>query len=392
MRLQWLFLLAVGAVALAGEAHAQFSFNFGGQQQQQRRPRKKKVEEVDYYKALGLSRGASTAAIRKAYRTLSKDLHPDKNKDKPEAERAATEKRFTEVSTAYEVLSDKDKRDVYDRYGVEGLQEQEQKKGRRSNGNDIFSQFFGGGGQQGSDEKKGDSLKLPLYVDLADVYRGAEFEVLHQKQVLCHHCRGSGANDPDDVKTCPKCRGQGVTTVQHQVAPGFVTQSQQPCRQCGGKGQIMTSKCPHCGGRKVERGEDNFFVLVEKGMPEGHEILFEGEGDERPDEIPGDITYVVRTVAHRRFQRIGDDLRVKLTLSLLDALVGFKKEFAHLDGHKVQIAKDVVSRPGDVIKVAGEGMPKFGTDQHGDLYVDISIQMPTSLTDEQKDLARKLLS
>jgi DnaJ-related protein SCJ1 len=391
-----LCLLAL-SLSFVQTADAFFNFRQGGQQQQQQQRQRNKAKEVDYYAALGLHKSTATShAIRKAYRKLSKDLHPDKNKDKPEGEREATKKRFVDVSTAYEVLSDADKKRIYDSYGVEGLeQEQGRAAQRRAPQNDIFSQFFGGGGggNQNGGEKRGASIKLPLLVDLADVYSGAEFEVAHKKQTLCHHCRGSGANDPDDVKTCPKCRGAGQITVTQQMAPGFVSQTQRPCDRCEGKGQIMTSKCPHCKGRKVEMGEESFFVLVEKGMKEGHEIVFEREGDERPDEIPGDITYTVQTVPHRRFTRERNDvdLRVRLTLSLLDALVGFTKTFKHLDGHDVVVSRDAVSRPGDVITVAGEGMPVFGAqDAFGNLFVDISIQMPAALSEAQKDLARKI--
>eukprot|EP01116_Phalansterium_solitarium_P009013 TRINITY_DN23003_c0_g1_i1.p1 TRINITY_DN23003_c0_g1~~TRINITY_DN23003_c0_g1_i1.p1 ORF type:complete len:372 (+),score=141.99 TRINITY_DN23003_c0_g1_i1:129-1244(+) len=343
----------------------------------------------DYYKILGVTRDANNKALKKAYRDLSLKYHPDKNK-----EPGASDK-FVEISNAYEVLSDEEKRRIYDQYGEEGL-----KEGGRSkfqNPFDIFSQFgFGGGGGHQhhghGDKRKGASIVVPLELELRDLYLGKEFEVAQKKQTLCPKCRGTGAKDPDDVKVCPDCKGQGVKVFTQQLGPGFVTQTQRTCDKCNGKGRIAKSQCPFCKGSKVADGEETLTVIVERGMPDGHEIVFEQEADERPDEIPGDLIFKIETLPDKRFVRRGDDLHMNMTISLLEALVGFSKSFRHLDGHSVKVTKEDVTKPGEVFMVAEEGMPKHNwSSELGNLYIEFAIRMPTSVTEEQKAAFRELL-
>jgi DnaJ-related protein SCJ1 len=339
----------------------------------------------DYYAILGVSKNASIREIKKAYRELSLKWHPDKNKGNPEAE-----EKFVEISNAYEVLSDEDKRRKYDQFGEEGLKDGG--KTHFTSPFDIFRNFGFGGPQQEQQENKGPSVLIPLEVTLKDLYLGKEIRVAHKKQILCPKCRGSGAKRAEDVTICPKCKGSGTILFTQQLGPGFVTQTQRPCDKCGGKGKIVKSTCPYCSGKKVSVGDDSFTILVERGMPDGHEIVFEQEGDEEPDVTPGDVIFKLVTISDSKHIRNGNDLSIKFKISLLEALIGFKKFFYHFDGHEVLISKSDITKPGEIIKIPEEGMP-FHNDpsRTGDLYVQFEIEMPKMLTEEQKEGFKKLL-
>jgi len=327
--------------------------------------------------------------LKKAYRELSLKYHPDKNKGDPKSE-----DKFVEVGNAYEILSDDEKRRIYDQYGEEGL-----KDGGRSkftNPFDIFSSFGFGGGHthqhSHSEQRKGPNVEIPLEVTLKDLYLGKTMTVGHKKQVLCPKCRGTGAKNQDDVMTCPECGGSGTKVYTQQLGPGFMTQTQRTCDKCGGKGKIVKSTCPVCKGTKVGMDDDTITVVIERGMPDGHQIVFEQEADENPDITPGDVIFKVNTLPHKRFTRNQHDLHMKLNITLLEALVGFVKIVKHLDGHEVRITKETVTKPGEIIMLEDEGMPHHNwQSQMGNLYVEVSIKMPTSLTEEQKQGFRNLL-
>lgn len=235
------------------------------------------------------------------------------------------------------------------------------------------------------EQRKGPNVEIPLEVTLQELYIGKVLTVGHKKQVLCPKCRGTGAKNSDDVSTCPDCGGSGTKVFTQQLGPGFITQTQRTCDRCGGKGKIVKSTCPVCKGSKVGMEDDTIRVEIERGMPDGHSIVFEQEADEHPDETPGDIIFKVVTLPHKRFSRSGNDLHMKLNISLLEALVGFSKVVKHLDGHEVKITKDTVSKPGEIITISDEGMPLHNyPSQLGNLFVELNFKMPTSLTEEQK--------
>eukprot|EP01112_Ceratiomyxa_fruticulosa_P001467 TRINITY_DN1160_c0_g1_i2.p1 TRINITY_DN1160_c0_g1~~TRINITY_DN1160_c0_g1_i2.p1 ORF type:complete len:370 (+),score=77.55 TRINITY_DN1160_c0_g1_i2:183-1292(+) len=343
----------------------------------------------DYYALLGLSRSASPSEIKKAYRKLSLQYHPDKNPG-PE-----NEKKFVELANAYEVLSDPDKRRTYDQYGEEGLKQQGG-GGGFTNPFDIFASFGGFKFQQGgganSMQQRGPDVEVDLECTLKDLYLGRTFKVAHKKQQLCTHCRGTGAKKASDVQTCPGCKGTGMKVKVHQLGPGFVQQTQSPCDECGGKGKKVTSTCHHCHGKKVEPSEEELTVIVERGMQDGQQITFEGQGDEAPDTQPGNVHFRIVTVPHKRFTRKGDDLYHQASISLLEALVGFTKKIKHLDGRMVEITRTEVTKPGFVLTIEEEGMPVHNyPSQKGKLFVEFTVRFPTSITDEQKEGFKKLL-
>lgn len=343
--------------------------------------------DEDYYKTLGVPRNADATQIKKAYRDLSKKWHPDKNPGNSEAE-----EKFAQINSAYEVLKDEEKRRTYDQYGEDGLKKQA--GGRGGGGWNPFADFFGGGfgGHHGETERRGPEITLPVFVELKDLYNGREVRVTNRRQILCTECRGSGAENPDDVKTCHECGGRGVKIVKKQLGPGFIQQMQVHCDACNGQGKVASSTCPHCGGSKVEIGEDTLIISIERGMPDQHQIVFNRAGDISPNTAPGDLKFTVVTVPDPNFSREGNDLHYTLRITLLEALVGYTREITHLDDHRVPITRSKVTIPGFTSKIKGEGMPHHEfPSQRGDLLVHHEIIFPRTLTEEQKSAFRELL-
>ncbi|TPX35334.1 hypothetical protein SmJEL517_g02244 [Synchytrium microbalum] len=343
----------------------------------------------DYYQILGLDRSASKKELKRAYKDLSKKYHPDKNPGDTESEA-----KFIELAQAYEVLTDDEKRRIYDQYGEEGLKQQGGGQ-HFHNPFDIFSQFgFGGGGfaQQNKMEKKGPEINMDLHVTLEELFLGTIIEVEINKQVICPVCRGSGAKKAEDVTNCKSCGGSGIKVVRQMLGPGIYQQMQQTCDVCNGKGKVASSKCPHCSGKKIKRGSHQLSVSVERGMPDGYRITFDGEADESPEYRAGDLHFHVKTDSHPVFVRQGDNLRIKEILNLKEALLGFERQIKHLDGKEITIErKGVVTQPGFVQVIPGQGMPhhQFPSDR-GTLYVEYSVVFPDKLTDDQQKLVAKL--
>jgi DnaJ-related protein SCJ1 len=252
-----------------------------------------------------------------------------------------------------------------------------------------------------------------------------------KKRVLCDHCRGSGAATDGDIHSCPECGGSGVRIVKQQIFPGMFAQSQVTCNKCSGRGRIIVRECPACSGQKVLDHTAQFTLDVPRGAPEGHEVVFEGEGDESPDWEPGDVVLRVRSRAEKGGLRrkesslywketIGvDEVRlsyskqfiyrtynscgflstlspVGFSLSFLgvnQALLGFTRNFTHLDGHVVPLVRKGVTQPGFVQTIKGEGMPLFERPtSHGDLFVEYNVVLPTKLSEETRQSASCRLS
>lgn len=331
----------------------------------------------NFYKILDLDRSASDADIKKAYKRLSRKFHPDRNKDE------GAEAKFVEITQAYEALSDPEKRQIYDRHGEEGLQAHE--GGQHSNPFDVFSNFFGGGHPHHESVRRGPTMMSEFEVNLADVYTGNSVEFMIKKKILCDHCRGTGANSDGDIKTCPTCNGSGVKTGRQQIFPGMYATTQTTCPQCSGKGKVIARPCKHCNGEKVIDHTGHYTLEVEKGMPEGHEVVFEGEGDQSAEWEAGDVVLRIRTQkVAGGWRRKESSLYWKETISVAEALLGFERNITHLDGHQVTISRPGVTQPGYTMVVKDEGMPIYEGHGHGDLYVEFNVVLPTVLSEDTR--------
>ncbi|KAF2746924.1 chaperone protein dnaJ [Sporormia fimetaria CBS 119925] len=354
----------------------------------------------DFYKLLGLSKNASEREIKKAYRTLSKKFHPDKN---PGDETA--EQKFVAIAEAYEVLSNKETRDIYDRYGHDGIAQHKQGGGRPAQHHDpfdLFSRFFGGSGHFGhhGGERHGPNMEVRVAVPLRDFYNGRKTEFSVEKQAVCSACEGTGSED-GHVDTCNVCGGRGMRVKRHQLAPGLFQQVQSMCDACGGQGKTIKHKCPVCSGSRVVRETETHELFIEKGMPRGVRITYENEADESPDWVAGDlIVHLVEAdpklgeMEHEKtdgtfFRRRGKDLFWREVLSLREAWMGdWTRNLTHLDGHIVQLSRkrgDVV-QPNTVEVIENEGMPIWhqqlpddSPDMFGNLHVEYVVVLPDQM-------------
>lgn len=333
----------------------------------------------DYYKTLGLSRDATTKEIKKAYRQLSLQYHPDKNKEEGAAE------KFAEIARAYEVLSDDDKRAVFDRHGEEGLKRHEGQGGGGGGGgfDDIFSQFGFGRRQRGDTERRTPSVEMPLYLSLNQLYLGTTIEVEYVRQVLCLQWEMCMVNQPD-------CQGAGIRVRRQQIAPGFVQQVQQHDPRCVAPGKMWKNGCKDCP-EKTHPEKINLTIDVQPGLRNGEHITFEGVTDESPGMTPGHLHFLVMEEPHPVYHRDRDDLYMTMEVSLVDALTGFSIDLEKLDGEPFTVKVTDVTDCDHVLRVAGKGMPRRNGRGFGDLYITFEVDFPDSLTDYQKREIRKIL-
>lgn len=344
------------------------------------------LPEDDFYRVLGLGdagEDATESQIKSAFRKLSRKYHPDVVATGDEE---AYRQVYQRIQRAYEVLGDRRKRRVYDILGVDGLKKLEQPQ-QQQQMNPFFA-LFGGGGQAASD--RGQDKELLMVVPLEDVYKGATHTFQFAKRKICRACHGSGARSKEDVVKCPHCKGSGRLVQRVQIAPGFVQQMEQICGHCKGKGTHVAHMCPVCRGKAVMSGETALSVDIEEGLPEGHVLKYELEADQTPGQVPGDVLLTVTTAPHAVFTREGNDLYMNVTITLKEALLGFEKAFAHLDGHEVTLQRSGVTQYAQQVRIAGEGMPRHHVpSEHGDLYVTFNVELPQSLTPEQRELFEK---
>ncbi|KAK3408308.1 dnaJ protein homolog [Eucalyptus grandis] len=351
----------------------------------------KKSDNTRYYEVLGVSKNASQEDLKKAYRKAAIKNHPDKGGD-PE--------KFKELAQAYEVLSDPEKREIYDQYGEDALKEGMGGGGGGHDPFDIFSSFFGGSGfgggsSRGRRQRRGEDVVHPLKASLEDLYLGTTKKLSLSRNVICVKCNGKGSKSGASM-TCPGCQGTGMKVTIRQLGPSMIQQMQQACNECKGTGETINEKdrCPQCKGDKVVPEKKVLEVVVEKGMQNGQKITFPGEADEAPDTVTGDIVFILQQKEHPKFKRKGDDLFVEHTLSLTEALCGFQFVLTHLDGRQLLIK----SNPGEVVKpdsfkaINDEGMPMYQRPfMKGKLYIHFTVDFPESLSPEQVEALQSVL-
>jgi len=337
------------------------------------------VRETKYYDILEVSPNASEADLKKAYRKKALRLHPDKGGD-PE--------QFKEVTHAYEVLSDPDKRSIYDTRGEAGLSEQGSLGGMDPQ--DLFSQLFGGGGgffggpggsSRSQGPRKTKDLVHRVHVTLEDLYKGKTTKLALTRNIICSKCKGKGGKD-GAVKTCNNCQGRGIKVILRHMGP-MIQQMQSPCDDCQGTGETinMKDRCSICKGKKVLSDKKFLDVHIDKGMKGGQTIQFRGESDQAPNSEPGDVVIVIEEKPHERFRRQENDLIIDVEVDLLTALAGGQFAIKHLDDRAliVNIEPGEVVKHGEVKVVHGQGMPSQRHHEPGDLYVKLNVKFPETI-------------
>ncbi|KAI9698180.1 MAG: Type I HSP40 co-chaperone [Candelina mexicana] len=344
------------------------------------------VKDNKFYDLLGVSPGANDAELRSAYKKGALKHHPDKNAHNPEAA-----EKFKEISHAYEVLSDSQKRQIYDQYGEEGLEQGG--AGGGMSAEDLFSQFFGGGsafggmfggggmGMRDSGPKKARTIHHVHKVSLEDIYRGKVSKLALQKSIICPKCDGRGGKE-GAVKKCSGCDGLGMKTMMRQMGP-MIQRFQTVCPDCQGEGEIIRDRdrCKQCNGKKTVIERKVLHVHVDKGVKNGHKIDFRGEGDQMPGVMSGDVQFEIEQKPHPRFQRKDDDLFYHAEIDLVTALVGGTIYVEHLDDRwlTVNIPTGEVISPGEIKVIRGQGMPSLRHHDFGNLYIQFDVKFPKTL-------------
>ena len=331
------------------------------------------MADRDYYAILGVPRDADKEEVKKAYRRLAVQFHPDKNPDDPQAE-----DKFKAAAQAYDVLSDPDKRQVYDRFGEAGLKG----RGYDTSASDIFSHFmdlfggglgdlFGGRGQSSQRRGKGRDQQVEVVVTLAEAATGIEKEIGISRDEACSTCHGTGAAEGSGPERCPACRGNG--RIAHNQGLFTITTT---CPNCHGAGRIIKERCAKCSGTGHTTTEKTIKVRIPAGIDSGNTLRVNGAGGVGDTGAPaGDLYVVVGVREDPRFGREGDDLVHDRTISVADAVLGKKIEIDGILGNvKVDIPKG--SQPGDTIRIHGEGMPRLGARTRGDLWVRVEVEIP----------------
>jgi molecular chaperone DnaJ len=340
----------------------------------------------DFYGTLGVAKNASQEEIKKAYRKLARQLHPDRNPGDKSAE-----ERFKEMQEAYSVLSDPEKRKQYDAGGMfagdfRGFDPSAFRTGGVGGLGDIFSDLFGRAtGRQGAQRQRGRDLETEIRLSFDQAINGTQASVSVPSEAACPTCHGSGAKPGTSAKTCPQCGGRGIET----EGQGMFSIS-QPCSRCGGRGTVIDDPCPTCGGRGMTTQVKKYRVKIPPGVRDGSRVRLAGKGEPgMGGGPPGDLYVVTRVAPSPVFKRKGDQLEVEVPITIVEAVRGGTVEVPTLDGTK-QIRVPAGTRDGSVQRLRGEGPPKLSGSGRGDIHYRFRIEIPRSLTQEQRQAVEQL--
>ncbi len=352
----------------------------------------------DYYEVIGVSKTASTDEIKSQYRKLALKFHPDRNKSNEAPE------HFKEISEAYAVLSDSEKRKIYDQYGHAGVDgrysTEDIFQGASGNFNDVFSDLFGRsggmdsifeslfgrggfGGFGGFGQRKGADMLYETSITLEDVLNGKKIEIDVQKDVECDSCKGSGCASGTSKVTCSSCNGQGQVRQSRRMGfASFVTVA--PCTKCKGQGKIVEKPCKNCKGIGKRKGTRHVSFDVPAGINSG-DYTIQGEGEYVPDGYNGDLIVRIHVQPHSQFKRDGADIFFDQKISMIDAVLGKEIDVPTLEkSEKIKIEQG--TQPNAIIKLKGKGLPRQNSWGHGDQYVRLVVDIPKKLSKHQKKL------
>lgn len=356
----------------------------------------------DYYSTLGVSKSASADEIKRAYRKLAHQYHPDKGQ--------GNEGKFKEVNEAYQVLSNTEKKSQYDQYG-ETFDQAQRNGGAGFSGNpfgqgfdfsqgfgqggvefdlgDIFGDIFGSRSQRTERRSRGVDLEMPLTIAFEESVFGIEKTIKLEKKDSCPSCKGSGAAEGSKINTCPKCHGQGQIVTTRRTIFGNV-QSAMNCDRCNGDGKIPEVNCPECEGAGIFRQEKTLQVKVPAGIADGQRIRVNGEGEMGyKGSNPGDLYLVIRVKASKEFIRDGQNLHKELPISFTQAALGAKLKVPTVDGD-IELKIPAGTQSGKVLRVNGKGVPFINSGKRGDLLVTVIVVVPNKLSKKESQLLKDL--
>jgi molecular chaperone DnaJ len=357
----------------------------------------------DYYEVLGVPKGASKDEIKKAYRKLAVQYHPDRNKGNKEAE-----EKFKEASEAYEVLSDDKKRQAYDQFGFAGVEGMGSGAGGGGaqdfssvfrdfedifgDFSGIFDSFFGGGGgrtRQSTRDRvqRGHDLRYDLEITFEEAVFGTKKEVTYTRNVSCSECNGSGAAKGSSKKTCPTCGGSG----QVRRSSGFFSIA-SPCPTCQGEGYVVENPCDNCNGSGVVKKRQKVKVTIPAGIESGKRINIPEQGEAGPNGGPyGDLYVYIRVLPHEYFEREGNDLYCAIPLSITQATLGTEVYVQTLDEKRIKLKIPSGTQNGKVFRIKNEGVPYLhNANRRGDLYIKVLVEVPKRLSPKAKEIMREL--
>ena len=350
------------------------------------------MSKRDFYDVLGVTKGASADEIKKAYRKKAKELHPDRNKDNPDAEA-----QFKEANEAYEILKDAEKKAAYDRFGHAAF-EGGMGGGPRGGGmggsgdfasafSDVFDDLFGdimGGGRRGGGQRamRGSDLRYNLRVSLEDAHKGMQKTIQVPTALACETCNGTGAESGAEPQQCPTCNGMGKV----RASQGFFT-VERTCPTCNGAGQIIKNPCKSCGGNGRVEKERSLSVNIPAGVETGTRIRLAGEGEAGMRGGPsGDLYIFIDVADHPLFQRDGMNLYCQVPVSMTKAALGGDVEVPTIDGGRSRVKVPAGSQSGRQMRLRGKGMPSLRGSAQGDMLIELAVETPINLTSKQKEL------
>lgn len=335
------------------------------------------MAKKDYYEVLGVNKNASNDEIKKSYRKLAKELHPDKNQGNKESE-----EKFKEVSEAYEHLSDADKKAKYDRFGHDS---NNQGGFGGYNMEDIYEQFgnmFGNRGQQRQKVRVGSDMSMILKLSLEEIFTGAKKTYKYNRNVTCNDCSGHGGSNIND---CSECNGTGVKTKVYQTPMGYV-QQQEHCGTCDGTGKKYVTECKTCSGKGIINVQETIEIDIPPGVIDGMSFVMEGKGHGIKSGKEGDLVFKIMELQHNNFVRSSTDLKMNLKLNYHQLVLGDKVEIDTIEGGKIRITIPEYSDVGNNLRIPFKGVTVYGKQGRGDIIITLGIDMPKNISDDVKSI------